>query len=53
MHQDRSVNRQCPVALRQLFLASLVLPLAACRQAPSQDVEQADTARRARAAIEA
>lgn len=53
MHQDRSVNRQRPVALRQLFLASLVLSLAACRQATSQDVEQADTARRAQAAIEA
>ena len=53
MHQSRSVNRQRPAALRQLLLASLVLPLVACRQATSQDVEQADTASRAQAAIEA
>lgn len=53
MHQSRSVNRQRPAALRQLLLASLVLPLVACRQTTSQDIEQADTAGRAQASIEA
>ena len=47
MHQSGSVNRQRPAALRQLLLASLVLPLVACRQTTSQDIEQADTAGRA------
>lgn len=58
MNQSKPVNRHSSVVLRPILLLSLLLPLAACgqapsQQAPSQDAAQAAATRSAQAAVDA
>ncbi|RXK66034.1 hypothetical protein ERT44_11580 [Stenotrophomonas sp. MA5] len=53
MIQSKPVNRHSPIVLRPILLLSLLFPLAAFGQAPSQDAGQAAATRSAQAAMDA